>query len=321
MIFPKHDSPVDPRLVFVAMPFAATFNALYESIESLVRDHCHLRCWRADSDSVGSRVMSDVWRATNDAIVVIADLSGNSANVLYEVGLAHAVGKPVVLLTSDGSESAIPFDIQGIRVIRYDAANGFLPLRDRLLSAIRASAATLPARWGVTPRPAGTPSAVRITHVQHLSTVAPGDPVEITVCARNESQALREGYFSVSFPEAVQGADIKIAETDVAQQIGQARSPWKNRTVILEYPIAEAFAVRWEPSQEHFVKVCARSERIGWLPFFVSASSREGTEDFDFDPLRGVPHTDQRGEPVYCGIVDIVPKPDVMETNGDPPPA
>jgi hypothetical protein len=302
MIFPKHDSSVDPRLVFVAMPFATTFNALYESIENLVKDHCHLRCWRADSDSAGSRVMSDVWRATNDAIVMIADLTGNNANVFYEVGLAHAIGKHVILLTSDTSD--IPFDVRDIRAIRYDSGQGFRTLRNQVLTALRHSVATLPERWGVAPRSLGALSPVRITHVQHPSTVAAGQPFEIIVRARNAGQVAREGYFSVSFPEAVY--DIEIVQTDIAQQIGLAKNPWCNDTVILAYPIAEAFANPWEPSHEHFVRVRARTQRAGWLPFYVNAASREGIGPFDFDPVQGVPHTDQRGESVYCGILDIV---------------
>jgi hypothetical protein len=29
----------------------------------------------------------------------VAELSGRNPNVMYEIGLAHAIGKPIVLLT------------------------------------------------------------------------------------------------------------------------------------------------------------------------------------------------------------------------------
>ncbi|NUN15647.1 MAG: hypothetical protein HUU55_18640 [Myxococcales bacterium] len=304
MIFPKHDQSVDPRLVFVAMPFAPSFNVLYESIEGLVQDYCHLRCWRADSESAGSRIMSDVWRATNDAIVVIADLSGGNANVFYEVGLAHAIGKPVVLLTSD--RNGVPFDVHGIRAIRYDLAEGFRVLRKHLLSAMRTSVVTLPDRWRVEPRPDGAAPALRITHVNHPKNVVAGQPFEILVRARNEGQVSLEGYFSVSFPEAVDVSDVEILQTDIGQQLGGPRHPWCSGRVILEYPIAEAYAIHWEASQEHLIKVRARSHREGWLPFFVNASWSLEPRAFNYDPRPGVPHTDQRGEPVYCGILDVL---------------
>ncbi len=306
MIFPKHDYSVDSRLVFVVMPFAPTFNTLYDSIESLVRDYCHLRCWRADSESIGNRIMSDVWRITNEAVVIIADLSGNNANVFYEVGLAHAIGKPVILLTSNTED--IPFDVRDIRALPYDSTAGFRVLREKLLSALRSSIVTLPERWRVEQRPDyGTPR-VRITHVQYPLTIRAGEEFRIIVRARNEGHVSREGYFSVSFPDAVSDGDIEIVETDLAHRIGKAKGAWSNDTVILAYPIAEAFKSPWEPGQEHFLTVRARTHRTGWLPFFINSSSRDSTKQkdaFETDPSPGMPHIDQRNEPVYCGILDV----------------
>lgn len=262
-----------------------------------------MRCRRADSDSVGSRIMSDVWRLTNEAIVIIADLSGSNPNVFYEVGLAHAIGKPVILLTSDTKD--IPFDVRDIRAIHYDPATGFRMLRDKLLGAIRPSIETLPEHRGTMPKRSTATPAVRVTHVQAPSRVTAGQPFEIIVHARNEGGTRREGYFSVSFPEAVDEAAIEIVETDIDQHIGRAKDPWCAGRVILQYSIAEGFASRWEPAQEHFLKVRARSHRAGWLPFFINATSQEGTGSWTFDPEPRSPHTDQRAEPVYCGILEV----------------
>jgi len=43
--------------------------------------------------------------------------------VFYELGLAHALEKPVVLVSS--SEDDVPFDLQHIRVIYYDVTDPF----------------------------------------------------------------------------------------------------------------------------------------------------------------------------------------------------
>jgi hypothetical protein len=46
---------------------------------------------------------------------------GNFAdNVFYELGYAHALGKPAVLLIRRESGRDIPFDIRGYRAIVYD---------------------------------------------------------------------------------------------------------------------------------------------------------------------------------------------------------
>ncbi|MFI5386980.1 MAG: hypothetical protein ACHQ50_12770 [Fimbriimonadales bacterium] len=53
-----------------------------------------------------------------DAKVLVAELTEKNANVFYELGLAHAIGKPVVLVADNIGD--VPFDLQPLRVIVYD---------------------------------------------------------------------------------------------------------------------------------------------------------------------------------------------------------
>jgi hypothetical protein len=62
--------------------------------------------------------MADIWQMTQDAKVLVAELTEKNANVFYELGLAHAIGKPVVLIADNLTD--IPFDLQSLRVIIYD---------------------------------------------------------------------------------------------------------------------------------------------------------------------------------------------------------
>jgi hypothetical protein len=41
---------------------------------------------------------------------VIADSSGRNLNVFYEIGLAHAIGVPVILITRSSDD--VPFDLR-----------------------------------------------------------------------------------------------------------------------------------------------------------------------------------------------------------------
>ena len=50
--------------------------------------------------------------------VVIADLTGRNPNVFYEVGLAHAISKDVIMLTQ--SMEFVSFDLKTLRCITYE---------------------------------------------------------------------------------------------------------------------------------------------------------------------------------------------------------
>jgi len=58
-----------------------------------------------------------------DADIVFAELSQDNANVWYELGFAHALGKPLVMVCHSQERSGkLPFDIAHRHVIYYDTA-------------------------------------------------------------------------------------------------------------------------------------------------------------------------------------------------------
>ena len=79
---------------------------------------------RADNDIFGTgKIMDQVWSGINNAKVLVAELTKRNPNVFYELGLAHALKKPVVLVSSN--EEDVPFDLKHIRVIYYDVTDPF----------------------------------------------------------------------------------------------------------------------------------------------------------------------------------------------------
>ncbi|MFI7601208.1 hypothetical protein [Actinoplanes sp. NPDC049681] len=105
---------------FMIMPFGPDdLQIVYEDfIKPAVESRCGLECVRGD-DMFGSNVvMEDVITAIQKAKVVIADLTGRNPNVFYEVGIAHALEIPVLLISQ--SLDDVPFDLRHRRVLIYD---------------------------------------------------------------------------------------------------------------------------------------------------------------------------------------------------------
>jgi ribosomal protein L7/L12 len=106
---------------FVLMPFGGSFDRYYSNIFVPAIENAGLVAVRTDSLFRSSPIMGDIWRLVNQVNVLLADLSGKNPNVFYELGLAHAVGKPVVLVSSNIED--VPFDLRGLRVLIYDKEN------------------------------------------------------------------------------------------------------------------------------------------------------------------------------------------------------
>lgn len=97
------------------------------------------RLTRADELAAPGNITTQIIRLVVDAPLVIADLSGANPNVMYELAVRHAVGKPVIHVTTDARH--IPFDIASYRVVVIDMQDPAAARRgqNQIVEAIRAA--------------------------------------------------------------------------------------------------------------------------------------------------------------------------------------
>lgn len=106
---------------FLIMPFGEKWSENMHQLVKKVGEDLGLRIIRAD-DIYGIRpVMHDIAKHIEHARVIIAIMTGGNRNVNYELGLAHAWGKPSVMIAA--SMNDIPFDYHHLRTITYDSTN------------------------------------------------------------------------------------------------------------------------------------------------------------------------------------------------------
>jgi hypothetical protein len=129
------DVTVDPETVFVLMPFAKGLDDVFEVIREAA-DAAGLRSFRADAISSAGSIIDQIFESIAKSGLVVADLTGRNQNVMYELGLANAMGKDTVLLSQEIDD--VPFDVRSQRVLTYKPSlKSMRELRDRLIDAFR----------------------------------------------------------------------------------------------------------------------------------------------------------------------------------------
>ena len=104
---------------FVIMPFRPELGYLYRTIKRhLEQAFPGISVVRGDDEAMTVTVLQKIADYIRQADVVIADCSGRNPNVFYELGMAHALDKQVVLVTADPPEDA-PVDIRAYELVSY----------------------------------------------------------------------------------------------------------------------------------------------------------------------------------------------------------
>ncbi len=118
-VFGNINYDIVPKTIFLIMPFGEVWsNDTFDVIQDIANmTKCKLI--RGDNLFEPSVIVDDIWREINKAEIIIADITIHNANVFYEIGIAHTLGKHVLLIRKEDGEDA-PFDIKLWRYYDYD---------------------------------------------------------------------------------------------------------------------------------------------------------------------------------------------------------
>ena len=111
-------TPLKPK-AFIVMQFTKEYNQLYTEVIKPVCEKYGLEVERADEFYTATPIIKDIVKSIKNASVIIAEITPDNPNVFYEVGYAHAIEKPTILL-SDVNREKLPFDISGFRTLFYE---------------------------------------------------------------------------------------------------------------------------------------------------------------------------------------------------------
>lgn len=83
--------------VVLFMPFTKERTSSFRASVQEVLEYAGFNVWCAQDDPFDALVISDIWNQLNMAQFAIIDCYESTANVMYEAGLAHGLGKRVLL--------------------------------------------------------------------------------------------------------------------------------------------------------------------------------------------------------------------------------
>lgn len=127
---------IDANKVFVLTPFNNQHIGEYEIISDVAKS-IGLQCSRGDEVKIPGSILPFIVRKIVESGLIIANINSRNANVFYELGIAQALGKPVIMISK--SYGDLPFDLKQQQILLYE---NFDDLRDKLLIAIARSAAS-----------------------------------------------------------------------------------------------------------------------------------------------------------------------------------
>ncbi len=114
--------------VFVAMSFEAEFTSRFNYVIKPAIEAAGLHALRLDNSKTGDSIPMKILRAIAQSRLVFADITATgkfrNANVMYEVGIAHAVRRPEEVLVFRSDSDVLPFDIAPLFASSYEPGRG-----------------------------------------------------------------------------------------------------------------------------------------------------------------------------------------------------
>ena len=103
---------------FVIMPLDEALKPVYELLIRPILEKEGFDVERADDIESQQNILKDILNKIRSSDLIVADLTDLNPNVFYELGIAHAFRRNVLLLTQTIEE--VPFDLRPYRLLEYN---------------------------------------------------------------------------------------------------------------------------------------------------------------------------------------------------------
>lgn len=133
--FAIDEMKIKPKAITCLMPFHPRYGKIFLAIKEACKNN-DFDCSRSDDKYVPGRILEYTVEKILCSQIVIGVLEGRNPNVYYELGIAHSIGKTVILISEEKNRSDIPFDLRTHRFIFYKSMNDLKNKLDNALKAI-----------------------------------------------------------------------------------------------------------------------------------------------------------------------------------------
>ena len=104
----------------ILSPMDSSYRRIRDTIQRTLRESGVTPVQIDDVIRPGAQWANAVTEAIQEADFIVADVSRKNPNVLYELGFAHALRKPTLLMLSIDSVGEMPFDLAGHQMATYN---------------------------------------------------------------------------------------------------------------------------------------------------------------------------------------------------------
>ena len=127
------------------MPFRPELNYFFLFLKRYLEEKYSIRVERGSSSVLTRELLKKISEQISEASFLIADITGNNANVFFELGIAHERNKPIIFLTQNDPKDA-PVDTRQFEFIEYELGKheDFLSKLDNAVRNVLGSSLDIP---------------------------------------------------------------------------------------------------------------------------------------------------------------------------------
>ncbi|WP_321794997.1 hypothetical protein [Caballeronia sp. J97] len=198
-------------------------------------------------------IVDDIWQGIREAKLLIAELTDWNPNVFYELGLAHAISKPVILISK--SIDDVPFDLRSIRVLVYDKDHPDwgnelrLSLTKAINEVLQNPTSAIPTTFKIAVKPVVPEEAETAVRLEALEAMV---------------HRLADGLDANSF-----GTYVERVDPEVSHNTPQRFEPGQN-VFHLKFGPGEVLAVEGHGKDDYKAQVNFKTQGVKWLALSVA---------------------------------------------------